>query len=1550
METGGLADKFGNRYERDWAVDQLLGFLDGDVRFVVWEPLGPDDGGIDLRVGRADGWEAHQVKRSNRSEGKWTVRELGSRGVLKASFRAFNDGAQRFVFVSRDFTVLRELAERATAWDGVDPIDFVERRLTNHLRAAFRDLCQHWLDVEIDRSDGSSWPRSEITRVLQLLPRFEYDQGIGTVDQERRLAARIRLLVETDSADAVVDRIASFAFEHLGRPIFVDGFREFLRDAGYPPLDLHSDPRVDHEIERHQRLLERKFAPGMISGRLLPRPESEEILDLVLADDGPRVVWVHGSGGCGKSGVLVEVARELKSRGVPYFPLRWDNQKLPSGSLRKFSRETLELPATPHQCLLHQAAERRCVLLVDQLDALRWTHAHSGDVWEASGDLLEDASALANLRLVVACRTFDLDDNPQIKRWETILARHGDADSVSQRVEIGDLPDDLVAEVIGERGGSYVSYSDRQRALLRHAQSLALWCHLAEGEQGSPVVESRSDLMKRFWDACLNAAPGQLRSRLEEFLDTLTDYMSRHGAQLAPSILVSDSEAEAFLGSQGVLIRLDSNQLTFTHQSYLDYLVAAKVAREAIIEGRSVTDWVRSAEQSLFRREQLRQLLELLRDQEPPKYIETLRGLLFEDGIRFHLRHLVLTWLRAAETPRADEIAFVTELLDNEDWRSKVWGRTVLPAVAWFDALHEVGLWERWLASDSEPEIARCISIIRARYDGRSKSITKLLEPYLADPEWIPHIAAVLPFTPDEDTETLFEWRLEHIRHGILGIDWFYEEKRVEKRPRWALRLTHALIEAGRLNLETSLGRKADFDPALTAEQVDHLADIAGLDAHYAWDLFSDLFIDLWKDMSQSHEAGRRLYFSENRLGGQSGEFSLWLTATILRSAGRTLVEEDLQAFIATKIEPWRTSRQTMAPPVRWVAIGAMQAAPTASADFAVDWLLSSSANLVTQLFLDVESLNPAIGLISRLSPFCSDGVYRLLEDSILDFTPASEWQEAVWRARTNLEEIERNHDKIYLHPNSIGRTQLGLLQALPKQRQSIKARERLRVLARKFGNVHEESPKMLVGSVKSALPQGRLALFSDSHWLNLARSELKVTSQRWDGKSFLESSHEMFSQDFEQCARREPERFIHLAKRLTNCWKPWTPHYIRGLFNAFTFKKGEPEPPWTARLTQAIEDLIDNLNEISKLGGLESAICGLVERRADQGWSKRAVSLIANTARSHPEPDSSYEFQLMKNTEDSVRLAVVPTAGRAAATSAISALLRANPALLTMLEPAIKSVTTDSHLAVRHVAKRLCHAIWTIDPDRSIDLLLKVCDYHDDQILLFERIFQFAWWHDAGRLEPLVRRMLASPYQAVQQSAAELVTVGFVIEGSKSEIFRQCLTHEGRLSNGVGKALTRIFHEREDYRDICWTLIEEHFQHDHHIWLSLARVPAHCKELLATDWGPKLFNAALEAQPQGALTLRPLQVLKDLDAPLRPYVKVFANFIRCLRQTEAADFNRVRWRFHELPTLLLRLYGEVEQDDEETRTLCLGLWDELLESNLGDRLTHDLDRLDAEY
>ena len=424
---------------------------------------------------------------------------------------------------------------------------------------------------------------------------------------------------------------------------------------------------IQDRVERLQKRFFRSLRPHLAGGELIHRKETSEVLKQ-LDDGATRVVMVHGVAGSGKSGVLLEVTETLAEDGVPFLPLRLDRLTLRADP-RRFSAQELQLPESPARCLRALAEERDAVLVIDQLDALRWTSSHSAEAWDVCREMMEEALATPGLKLVVCCRTVDLDHDPQLRAWEK-------KSEYLSRVAVNLLEEEDVSasfrRFVGD-GDATLPVRARELQLLRHVQHLQMWLAILESRGRITAFDTSWGLLQQFWatrrDALIEG--GLTQERVEETEHRLVQALEG-GAVLSAPVRKLDMSAEELDRFQTLhLLQVDETRappvFTFAHQSYQDFLVAKHLLQRLDRSSSRDTEneirlWLGSREsQSLFRREQLRLVLTALRAEEHAAYLPVLKSLVppqFPKGpsrLRFHLRLLALQFLSQQDEPLAAE-------------------------------------------------------------------------------------------------------------------------------------------------------------------------------------------------------------------------------------------------------------------------------------------------------------------------------------------------------------------------------------------------------------------------------------------------------------------------------------------------------------------------------------------------------------------------------------------------------------------------------------------------------------------------------------------------------------------------------------------------------------------------------------------------------------------------------------------------------------------------------------------------------------------------------
>ena len=791
---GGRADKAGNAFERLWVASLALEVVEGDATAIKWEALGPEGLGVEVEVRRPGGTrEKHQCKIGNRNEAKWTATRLGP--VLKiAKTHLESDTCVRFVFVSQDpVRVIGGLASRAGNCDD-DARGFLNHCLTSREdRVEYQSLCTSW---ELDSTD-----EADARIAMSLLRRMDFAGGIWERSQRRRLYRHAEAIIDGNGKD-VVAFLGRFLEENLGTTYRSDCLRAALREQGFPPLDLLRDPRVPEGIEALRNRFCSALEPHLIGAEVLSRPEPEQLVERACAGGGARLLFVTGDAGSGKSGVLLDAIRILDEQAVPHLPIRLDTQ-YPDKTVRAYSRERLGLPASPGACLGTLADGRRAVLIIDQLDAVRWTSANSDLGWELCKEIIDEALRSPNVSVIVAGRKVDLDDDPRIKRWKKDKKNGREIEVVG--FQVGSMPEEVVGSVV-ERYAKFASLPPREKDLLSNAQNLQLWWRLAE-DGSVEQFSSRAGLLREYWRHYRERSVREYGTTIEEvgnLLDGLVGFMDARGRLDAPNTLLERyGAASDALRRLGILDRTNGTT-RFAHQSHLDYLTIERVLLRALQGEVTPIQWLRGHDQSLFRRDQVRFLLQLIRDEDAKLYLEFLRNVFFDECIRFHIQHLALTTLAQASPPTDGEHELIKRLWNEELWHLHVLELVLAGHPPWLDSLTDDGTIPTMLASGDETLRHEALFLCCRSAEVAPQWFERVLAPHWdsGDPGWAELIGPRLAHDAEHDSPTVFQWRLTRARSGADQPEIYSADRLATKDQTRAIFYLAAIAEIRALVME----------------------------------------------------------------------------------------------------------------------------------------------------------------------------------------------------------------------------------------------------------------------------------------------------------------------------------------------------------------------------------------------------------------------------------------------------------------------------------------------------------------------------------------------------------------------------------------------------------------------------------------------------------------------------------------------------------------------------------------------------------------------------
>ena len=1508
------------RFQHLWAVRQLLLVLAEEARSVRIEPAGIEGEGVDLIVALPDRHDEYQqCKRSYRQAGKWTLKTLDSEGVLAAlgaRLRTNRDATFRLVSVD-NAPELRDLAEAARA--SHDPTSFYRDQVqaSQERGQAFEQFCSA---LGLDRTEPA-----DLAEARDLLSRT-FTTLVGDDEATlRELQSSSRYWVDGDPR-LVVAALESRAQEALRRALTAVDIEEYLGSHGFCLRVLARDDRILPAVRQLQEAFDSSLTTQLVGGELLSREEAEQLMQLLEDPKGPRFLALHGPAGVGKSGVLLDLTRRLSDRAIPFLPLRLDRQR-PSGTSRQFG-DSLGLPESPAFCLEAHSGGQLAVLMLDQLDALRWTGAEAAQALETCRRLVGEAMACRHLRVVACCRTFDLEHDPQIRSW----IEHHDA----RKVAVDRLPENVVRSVVSSPGVDPDSLTKRQLELLRTIQHLRAWEETVRITGSAVAFGTERELLDEFWRSRLLEASrmGLDSAEVQGALNRLVQYMDRGSTLVAPRRLLRESpRTEEALLSLNVLM-LARDRLSFCHQSYLDHQLAYLLLRRIHEEGESVVGWLTGAHQGLFRREQLRLVLGLLREESFEQYLATVRTLIESPAVRFHLKQLVLQFLGQVEQPRPGERDQILTLLRDDEWREHVVADVLSGHPPWFLVAVEGGFVESWLESDDHKR-DKAFGLIRSVVEECGEECRSLLSSVVGrSDEWSGRVAAALPMDPAKDSPSLFEMRLGLAEQGLgwSYLDWKGLSGTSLTR---SVRLLHVIL--------SRIGRRDSEPPRLDGL----LHGVGGVEL--GGSSFSEL-LDAWTTLvpTAAQAIGCDVedetipVFEEDRdWRVHLREFLRRLTAELVSSNGQYML--DLQDQLPNLLGELL------------VLEGLAKLEESKVADNALRWLMARPHRLRLRWSgsdLPWEVSRRAVENLTRQS---SPLAYTSFEQFVLEFREAKLRESLEWRHEILTSPPEgrlRFEDWALRYPSCLGETAYHLLPCLPRGQISPSAERRFMELQRKFAEVSDLYftgwGKVQAGTVGSPLRQERLNELSDSTWLEIIRRNTSPPSNvRWTHRyregRFEESSPRAFASDLQAATTREPGRFARLLLRFPSGTNPlYFGAVVRGLR-----LQARTKPPAEDATLHELETVLA-LPPVRSDPSLAGDVAWLLESRAGLAWSAATLALLARISVEDPdpapgelhvgEPDDWTPRNLMSNSLNCTR---------GAAAHSIANLLFANPERFEVFEEAIEHVVSDSHPAVRASGFYCCLAALENQPQRSIQWALKGAQGLETLLACssFDRFLLYASRRFPAEIEPTLRQMLSSQHEDVVGIGAAHTVALYLLTGRMKMEALGCLG--GEVQKRIGAArVASAFAASPDHSEEARAMLQDlmNDENDSALKEVASAFQDTTLDLFAED--PEFLDSYASS---GAFRLHPTTLLHKLHnytGSLLPFAECILTVCRSLADDQAENRDRQRWEIdYYLSPILLRLYEQAPNEDA-VRDLCLDAWDLLLKARAvsASKLTYQLD------
>lgn len=1540
LEAGGYAEKLGNKYEANWIAYQLLRLLEEKIAWVTVEPIGDDEIGVDVIAGLHSGQcEHHQCKAGSGNSEYWTLSQLNQSKILSNAQFQIERGITEFHLVSPlACKLVSDLNDSADNSNGV-PKDFISHQIntSQERKKSFSSICDYLnLNIEID---------NDVQKAIYFLQKFKvtpYNINQHTKNELEDKASNLF----TGEPIKLISFLKNYAveFNRLRQKITAQELLNDLKSSGFSTRIIPDDSRVTPVIERLSSDFEDSIKPFLIAGQLIPRTEINDVFESLNQN---AVTLIKAEAGMGKSALLLELHQKLSEQNIVSVPVRLDRKRPENNA--DFFGQSLGFPYSPVLSISKFASDKKIVIILDQLDAIRWTAGHSNNALQVCQELVRQVLSLRkggiDVSIVLASRNFDLSEDVALSSW--VASLEDDLDEVY----ISNLSNENIEELISPFE-KYQSLNEEKKRILQIPLWLSIYLTIAQRMQSAPLFNNKLELVKRYWEDRISLVKDfniseQDAIRLIDEIVVLMTSKSRLAISENTLTIGTQHSLQALL-SVGVLTK-QGQRISFRHQALFDYQVGIKLFNAGICSPSALLSEIGDfSNQTLTKREHLKYALNMLLDSEQKAFCDCASAILQSDGIRFHVKYLTLNTIKEIDKLTKPAKVMIDEIISQPALLSKFLSNSCYKNTNIIRYLSDNHIISKWLNGSDEELIESILRLLSSIADSDPTIVISELQPFIGKSElWNNRVYRGLCWNMEDDSDDMFilRQRLFSLGCNVDFIDWKALSK---KAPERALSLIELMLnhykevlcipryspEANKLE---SFARRDNWS-STELEEISNIAkqipkqtlsnllalinqfvgNLDNEDVAYQW---------LYKDRHSNYEPASCL---------THGVFS------IIELSGQELASEP-----ETLIELIRPSLNSTSPVVNYLVANLLLNLPPEHSDLAIGWLLEHPKTRFNcgNTYIEPEWVLPG-KLVEKFSEHCSRSLLLTLEKEIYYFQPNLNIDNIKWR-------LEARRDGVFY--NYWGETQYFLLPKLFSARTCDKTKQLIPVLNRKFGSYSEEEfckrQNTSVYTVTS--PIFHPNQLSDKSWFNLITSPKdSINKERWRFKNgkrcTTESSTEQFARTLDSAVRNEPARFANLALTLPiEIDKEFVEAFYWGLTESNPSRVSEKfREHWQQCPIELIEKVIDHFGP----DGNERSLARLIESRAEDGWSDSVKNLLVNIAKTAEDPSFDKLNVCDIKKKDSAEEADVETllsnainCTRGVAYRGISHLFWKDENYAIDNTHLIDSAINDFHPAVNITTNDLLLPMFNYARDYASSKFLELCK-KDSRMACGHGTYHFFnnGFEQSQQSEyiELVLQMLKSPYDEVKKEAARQVYARWFFNDLFQEEIDSVINGDDILKDGCSSVVQQFLRE-DKYHDRIHKVVPAYtalLNCDSEDVLRSVGNSVRDEHYWTKHNSRELFIIFVQSKAAKHCLWELFDQLENQSGSISDYSDHLLKLVTNLTEDQSEDnqHKRIRIRDTSLIKVLQRLYDEATEDEDKGAiNTCLDIWDKLLESEV---------------
>lgn len=1341
----------------------------------------------------------------------------------------------------------------------------------------------------------------DLVKLVTYLRRISYHQYPDSTLKEL-IFDKIRYLLIGDEIE-IYNSLVSWVADGniLGKEINYIKVKEFLDNNNIQLRNLTLDKRIQPQIDELNDEYEQRFP--MIRNNLIIRKEFFECRKMIELGESSVI---YGKAGRGKSGCTIDLVNYCKSKKIPYLAIKLDNH-VPSRNAEEWAKE-IGLPGSIPDCIDSISMNQRAVIILDQLDALRWTQNHSRESIVVCEQIIKQVAKLNlerkyNISIFFVCRSYDLENDNNIS--SLFIKKNEDKNSIKwNKIEVTDLDNEIVSSIVGTR---YNKLTGKLKELLKVPSNLYIWEQL---DHSKNYVEctSTNHLVKAWWDQlsqkCFEFNLND--SELENIKTRIVGWLEKNGRIFFPVAAIRISKPYLdFLSSNSFLV-IQENKGFFAHQSILDCFLAEELYRR-YYDGDNLVEVIGAkSNQTPGKKYQLQIFLEMLLEYDTKDFLKASRQLFESNRVRFFLKFIFLEILGQIENPDKDISKFIIMNCENPVYSDYLIKNVLMGNPQYIQVLRQnekLGDWVNQL--ELRKVVLDLMTSISPKYS--EGDIEFIRSNFLVSPNAINQMVNFFPYDLNKDTDELFELRMEFYNKysGKISPS-IYFKNITENSEMRVVRILEFLLKD---NSQKQLSYR---------------------DANDLIDSDSEIFINRGREVLDilipliPTEKSVNFRNWDCTFSGNNGLERLCIE--IVKKANRNIIDLNPDLF-------WDIYKKFMGRGYTLfneIILDGFIYLPKKYSDQIIESLLT---NINGSIFVSNVSRGNKLTLIkqvlSKHTKYCNQQNFDNLQDKIYKYLP----ENAINTYRDRINFNKRNSKKVYWAFS--GELQKEILEVLPQERISEKCGDMIKVLERKFpkGTRYNQRERDVIRSIGTPLSGKRL---SDNQWLNLLTNK-KIKNRDISSwiNDFVDNSISGYSQNFKNAVSKNPNKFIELFIQHK---ESILPDYVDPLFNGVAYSPKIEGVP-----TQLLEKMILTFSYNNNPQRAKD-ICEIIQKKSGKSWSTSIIDVLQDIANMHENPEF-YQNIINSDTNadnfDALQNASINCV-EGAASLAIKKILSDDRSLLEKFKQSIEVMIFDKNIIVKMAACFALVPAYNIDKEWSEENIIKLYsqDYRFAGIFEMKSLLFKLYPDNRNLILSIILDCYNSDDKSLKVIGAHCLCEMYILNHEFEDVFKNIDEMDDIQFKEIINMTNRYFNV-EGYNDISKKILLD-FKNSkkeieipisllfHHHSINLERDKDFLMEIMDIGiTGQSIYSFVRYLEEEA------ISVVNYKDIILSMCSKIINN-----RNTDTGHYID-----NEISKLIIGLYDETINSDPEVASQCLELWDLMYKYQIGSirRLSKEL-------